>query len=53
MPVQINEIAIRAVIAEPGDEGGQAATAAEIDTETLVADCVEQVLEILAARNER
>ncbi|MFA5354096.1 MAG: DUF5908 family protein [Thermodesulfovibrionales bacterium] len=52
MPVQVNEIIIRAVIA--GDSGGQTGPSGSgADREAIIADCVEQVLEILREKGER
>jgi hypothetical protein len=51
MPVQVNEIVIRAVVEgrEPQrQEGGQPQ-----DREQIVSECVEQVLEILKNQQER
>ena len=62
MPVQINELIIRAVV-DPGRPGGsgQRALADEVeghaasaqDTAEIVQACVREVLRILAAQNER
>ncbi len=52
MPVEVKEIVIRAVIGRGG--GGQAETAPnEADRADIVAECVEQVLQILKEREER
>ena len=54
MPVHINEIVIRAVVGGNRERqtapspGGQ-----PIDREALIAECVEQVMELLAQRRER
>jgi len=53
MPVQVNEIIIRAVV-ESGTGGGGATPGSGTDgMEALVSECVEQVLEILREREER
>jgi len=49
VPVHINEIVIRAVI----EKGGTAASSEAPDRESLIAECVEQVLEILKDTKER
>lgn len=51
MPVHINEIVIRAVVADRDEQ-----QPAEMDDDAraaLVAECVEQVLEILEERKDR
>ncbi|HWR89711.1 MAG TPA: DUF5908 family protein [Dissulfurispiraceae bacterium] len=53
MPVQVNELVIRAVIAGESGPVRQAAGEEAPDREALVAECVEQVLAILADRKER
>ncbi len=63
MPVQINELIIRAVV-DPGRGGGvtgqraplddsDSPAAAAADSAEIVQACVREVLRILAARNER
>lgn len=49
MPIHINEIIIRAVI----DKGGASGGGETSDAESMIADCVEQVLEILKDTKER
>lgn len=54
MPVQVNEIIIKATI--EGDKGGKAGSgsnAAAGNSEALITECVEQVLQILKTRDER
>ena len=62
MPVQINELIIRAVV-DPGRPGGsgqralsddvEGHAASAQDTAEIVQACVREVLRILAAQNER
>ncbi len=62
MPVQINELIIRAVV-DPGRPGGsgqgalpddfEGHGASAQDTAEIVQACVREVLRILAAKNER
>lgn len=53
MPIEIKELVIRATI-EPGQpEKRPAGAPAEQAREELVAECVEQVLEILRQKGER
>lgn len=59
MPIEIRELHIRVIVNTPGT--GQGTTPAghgesaggEIEKETVVAECVEQVLQILHGRGER
>lgn len=56
MPIQINEIVIRAIISGQGEgaeEGNRPQRDGEVDTKAIVAECVEQVLEILREKDER
>lgn len=54
MTVQVNEIIIKATIeSEKGGKGGSGSKGTGGDTEALVSECVEQVLQILKTRNER
>ncbi len=57
MPIEIRELHIKAVINQDGNQqtGSGPATSppAPADTNKLVAECVEKVLEILKQRNER
>lgn len=53
MSIQINELVIRATV-EPDEKKELLQTRPpELATEQLVAECVEQVLEILRRREER
>ena len=61
MPVQINELIIRAVV-DPGRPGGSGqralsdeveGAASALDSAEIVQACVREVLRILAAQNER
>ncbi len=51
MPVQVNEIVIRAVVA--GEESPQSDSDQPQQREEIVSECVEQVLEILKNQQER
>ena len=51
MPVQVNEIVIRAVV--EGDESQRQTQDRSQQREEIVTECVEQVLEILKNRQER
>lgn len=57
MPVEIKELHIKAVINQEGNQqsGNAASTTptSSANTDKLVAECVEKVLEILKQRNER
>lgn len=59
MPVEIKELHIRVAInADPGKRPTGAGappggSAAAVDKDAIVAECVEQVMEILRARKER
>lgn len=58
MPIEIRELNIRVSVSQnqpeqgssPAAGGGQAET---LDREELIAECVEQVMELLRLRNER
>ncbi len=54
MAIEIRELVIRAVV-EPQEQGPGPATTSESrsDQEEIVAECVEQVLDILRLRQER
>ncbi len=52
MPIEIRELIIKATISEEGEAGGGNASA-EAGGEDLVAACVEQVMEIIAKKEER
>ena len=55
MPLEIKEIVVNASVTESfmdqSEGGGGAASAAA--SENLIAECVEQVLEVLREKNER
>lgn len=57
MPIEIKELHIKAVINQDGDQrpGSSPASSSPppTDTDKLIAECVEKVLEILRQRNER
>ena len=53
VPVQVNEIVIRAVVAAEPEGRQRPAAAAPQQREQIVQDCVEQVLEILKNQQER
>ncbi len=55
MPIEIKELVIRATIDSKGDsKSDQQNTAKQVDAkEDVVAECVEQVLEILRQQQER
>lgn len=51
MPVVINEIVIRATIDEL--DNGKAGTSEKPDQESIIRECVEQVIEILKDKAEK
>lgn len=55
MPVQINEMIIRANIveADTGDRGQKDAPGAELDKEQIIKECVAKVMELLNRQTER
>lgn len=57
MPIEIRELTIKAVINQDGNQqpgsGTGATPPSPADTDKLVAECVEKVLDILRQRNER
>lgn len=59
MPVQVNEIIIRATVSEGGDaqpaqpKAGKGNSADASDKDSIVAECVEQVLDILKKEIKR
>lgn len=54
MPVEIRELQIVAVVDKSNGQTQPKATAnATVDTNKIIAECVEQVLEILKQKNER
>jgi hypothetical protein len=52
MPIEIRELQITATVQEDGNKSSSNATAT-VDSEAIVARCVEQVLEILKEKSER
>lgn len=62
MPIEIRELVIRATIASASDTGPRGAdeaadtegpSAAPVDVEAIVQECVRQVLRVLARERER
>jgi len=56
MPVQINELVIKAHIAEPAGKAKQAApgpVVPPIDKQELIRECTEVILELLHRKKER
>jgi hypothetical protein len=54
MPIEIRELVIRATVVPKEEEEKKTGTAGEPQTnEDMVAECVEQVLEILRREQER
>jgi hypothetical protein len=59
MPVQINEMVIRAHVKEPGEKSEKTKKAASapqgaaMDKEEIIKECIEAVLELLSRKNER
>jgi len=55
MPVQINEMIIRANVLEPGDKSAPDNKPAEGDgnKDEIIRECTEIILEILRNKNER
>lgn len=53
MPVEIRELQITAVVQDTPASGQAAGSAGTSSKEDIVAECVEQVLEILKQKNER
>ena len=54
MPIEIRELSITAVVQDntsPGQATGSSAGASSNDS--IIAECVEQVLEVLKQKNER
>ncbi len=51
MPVEIRELVIRATVADTESSAGEQTASA--DESALVAECVEQVLEVLRRQKER
>ena len=55
MPVQINEMIIRANIveADTGDQAQKAAPGGDMDKEQIIKECVAKVMELLNRQTER
>lgn len=54
MPVEIRELQITAVVQDPATpRSASGATQATASNANIIAECVEQVLEILKQKNER
>ena len=53
MPIQVNEVIIRAIVSDEPNLRGGTADAGQSGREAIIAECVEQVLEILRERAER
>ena len=55
MPVEIHELQITTVVQESGSRQTQPSSpsATAFDREGIIAECVEQVMEILKQKNER
>ena len=52
MPIQVNEIVIRAVIKDEKDKKKKP-EGEKIDKEEIISECVEQVLQIINEKTER
>jgi len=57
MPIQINEMIIRANIVEPDEKGKKieekSSGSAEVNKEEIIKECAELVIEILNSKNQR
>jgi hypothetical protein len=56
MPVQINEMVIRAHVREPADNKKQPPAAAHppsLNKDELIRECTEKIMEMLNRKNER
>ena len=53
MPVEIRELQIVTVVSENADHQQPAVGAESINMDRIIAECVEQVMEILKQKNER
>jgi hypothetical protein len=55
MPIQIRELIIKAAIedVDTGQDTGAGSGVRSADKEEIVADCVQQVMELLRRRSER
>ena len=53
MPIEIKELIIKATVAQGESHGKGAAGSGSVDKAAIIAECIEQVLEILQEQNER
>ena len=53
MSIEIRELVIRATVSDQSGSAGAGADARGEEREALVADCIEQVMEILREEKER
>ena len=53
MPIQINEIVIRATISDKSSGDRQKPTVDKAEKEAIITECVDQILEILEDKMER
>ena len=53
MPIEIRELVIKATISESSGEGRAFSKAKTKEKEEIIAECVEQVMEILRNQSER
>lgn len=53
MPIEIRELVIKVSVEESNAEKQKASGSKSIDREDIIADCVEQVMEILSNKSER
>ena len=53
MPIVVDEVVISVEVEERPAGGGRAVAAASEDKQTIIVECVERVLEILAQKEER
>ena len=53
MPVEIRELQITTIVSSSSAQQSNNATAQAPDTDAIIAQCVEQVLDILKQKNER
>ena len=53
MPIEIRELVIRATVRDASDSAGPGADTSGDERDALVAECIEQVMEILREEKER
>ena len=53
MPVEIKEVVIRAVLNDVGEDKKQESKGTSLEKESIVQECVTQVLKILKKQNRR